>query len=140
MNAAYLYAQLESAEEINEDRLRSWNTYYEILSDLKIRGNIELPVIPEGCCHNAHMFYIKTKDLDERKALIASLKEKEISAVFHYVPLHSAPAGKRFGKFSGEDRFTTRESERILRLPMYYGLKEEDIVRVSEGIHDFYKK
>lgn len=140
MNAAYLLAQLEAAEIINNDRLNNWNKYYEQLLKLKETGYIELPTIPEGCKHNAHMFYIKTKDLEERKSLIGSLKDAGVSAVFHYVPLHSAPAGRRFGRFSGEDIYTTKESERILRLPMYYGLKEDDIEQVVRGIELFYKR
>jgi len=140
MNAAYLLAQLEAAETINDDRLNSWNKYYEQLFKLKEDGQIDLPTIPEGCKHNAHMFYIKTKDLEERKALISFLKDVGVSAVFHYVPLHSAPAGRRFGRFNGEDVYTTKESERILRLPMYYGLKEDDIEQVVHGIELFYKR
>lgn len=140
MNAAYLYAQLEEAEKINENRLQSWQLYYEELKDLQNAGYIELPVIPKECIHNAHMFYIKTKDIGERKNLIDVLKHNGISAVFHYVPLHSAHAGKKFGRFNGEDKFTTKESERLLRLPMYYGLNEDDILKVSETIHGFYSK
>ena len=139
MNAAYLLPQLEDAEKIDEDRLASWKAYHEGLSDLAAEGRIELPYIPEECVHNAHMFYIKTRDIAERTALIASLKEKDISAVFHYVPLHTAEAGIRYGEFRGEDRYTTKESERLLRLPMYYGLTEEDLSRVVDAIHDFYR-
>lgn len=139
MNAAYLYAQLEKAEEINENRLAKWDAYYSELSGLKNDGKIDLPFIPEGCLHNAHMFYIKTKDIEERKALINHLREREIAAVFHYVPLHSAPAGQRFGRFNEEDKFTTKESERILRLPMYYGLEDDDVMKVTEAIKEFYK-
>lgn len=136
INASYLYAQLEEADTINENRLKSWNTYYENLKDLK---NIELPHIPEGCTHNAHMFYIKTKDLDERTELQKFLKQNEIESVFHYIPLHSAEAGLKFARFHGEDKYTTKESERLLRLPMYYGLKEEDILKVVSKIKEFYK-
>lgn len=139
MNAAYLWAQLEEAEKINDDRLASWNAYYEMLSPLAAEGRIELPVIPEGCEHNAHMFYIKTKDIDERTALASHLKENGISAVFHYVPLHSAPAGSKFGRFHGEDRYTTDTFERLLRLPMYYGLGAEQVEYVCEKIKEFYK-
>lgn len=139
MNAAYLWAQLELADEINNNRLASWNRYYEQLSDLALQGRIELPVIPEECSHNAHMFYIKAKDLEERTALIAWLKESGINAVFHYVPLHSAPAGKKFGRMHGEDKYTTVTYERLLRLPMYYGLESSDVDYVCEKIAEFYK-
>lgn len=139
LNAAYLWPQLEMADMINENRLASWNRYYDELSDLAAKGIIELPFIPEECSHNAHMFYIKAKDIDERSRLIAYLKENDILAVFHYVPLHTSPAGKNFGRFHGEDIYTTRESERLLRLPMYYGLRFDDIDRICEVIHDFYK-
>lgn len=138
LNCAYLYAQIENPDIINNDRLKSWNTYYDLLKPLANKGCIELPSIPEGCTHNAHMFYIKAKDLTERTKLIAYLKENGISAVFHYIPLHSSPAGKQFGTFFGEDRYTTKESERLLRLPMYYGLKEEDIEKVAKIIKEFY--
>lgn len=140
LNAAYLYAQLEKAEEINNNRLASWNHYYEELSELMEQGKIELPVIPEGCVHNAHMFYIKAKDLEERTRLIDYLKDNGIGAVFHYIPLHSAPAGIKYGRFSGEDVYTTKESERLLRLPMYYGLEENDRVKIIETIKTFYKE
>lgn len=140
MNAAYLWAQLEQAEEIDQNRLRSWNLYYELLRPLAEEGRIELPFVPEGCVHNGHMFYIKARDLEERTRLIAYLRENEIYAVFHYVPLHTAPAGKRFGEFRGEDKYTTRESERLLRLPMYYGLTEEEITYIAGKVSDFFKK
>lgn len=140
INAAYLMAQLEMADEINENRLQSWTRYNEGLQDLAQEGVIELPYIPEECTHNAHMFYIKTKDMEERKALISYLKERDVAAVFHYVPLHSAPAGLRFGRFHGEDRYTTKESERLLRLPMYYNLSESDQQKVIDAVHGFYHK
>ena len=139
LNAAYLWAELEMADEINENRLNSWNHYYEGLKELADSGRIELPVIPEGCVHNAHMFYIKAKDLEERTKLIAYMKENGIGCVFHYIPLHSAPAGRKFGRFSGEDKYTTKESERLMRLPMYYGLKPEDLDMVVDTIKAFYK-
>lgn len=138
LNCAYLYAQIENPDIINNDRLKSWNTYYEMLKPLADKGCIELPFIPEGCTHNAHMFYIKTKDLTERTRLIAYLKQNGIGAVFHYIPLHSSPAGKQFGTFFGEDRYTTKESERLLRLPMYYGLENADIEKVINKIKEFY--
>ncbi len=138
MNAAYLYAQLELADEINERRLEIWNTYYRELGELKDAGKIELPVIPEGCDHNAHMFYIKAADFEERTKLITFLKENGILSVFHYIPLHSAPAGKRFGRFSGEDEYTTKESERLTRLPMYYSLTEEENMYIIKKVKEFY--
>ena len=139
LNAAYLWAELEMADEINKNRLQSWNHYYNGLQELAEKGNIELPVVPEGCVHNAHMFYIKAKDLEERTRLIAYMKENGIGCVFHYIPLHSAPAGRKFGRFHGEDQYTTKESERLMRLPMYYGLKPEDVEKVIETIKNFYK-
>jgi dTDP-4-amino-4,6-dideoxygalactose transaminase len=140
MNAAYLYAQLEHADEINQARLECWNRYYDNLKPLAQAGKIDLPVVPEGCVHNAHMFYIKAADINERTALIDFLKSKEILSVFHYIPLHTAPAGQRFGRFSGEDRFTTKESERLARLPMYYGLTLEQVDYISGAVEEFYSK
>ncbi len=139
LNAAYLYAELEIADEINENRLASWNRYNEGLQDLKDNERIELPFVPEGCVHNAHMYYIKAKDLEERTRLIAFLKERGIGSVFHYIPLHSAPAGRKFGRFSGEDIYTTKESERLLRLPMYYGLKKNELNKIIDTVIRFYK-
>ena len=138
LNAAYLYAELEEADTIFNNRMASWNYYYENLKELSDKGYIELPYIPEECQHNAHMFYIKTKDLETRTELIDYLKKNGIYTVFHYIPLHSAPAGRKYGKFHGEDKYTTRESERLVRLPMYYGLKEVDCEKVCEKIKDFY--
>lgn len=140
LNCAYLYGQIKNPEIINNDRLKSWNLYYELLKPLADEGHIELPTIPNGCEHNAHMFYIKTKDLKERTKLIAFLKENFVSAVFHYIPLHSSPAGKQFGRFHGEDKYTTKESERLLRLPLYYGLSWKDLHYVAEKIREFYLK
>lgn len=139
LNAAYLYAQLEIADQINSYRLSVWNQYYNGLVNLQEAGKISLPYVPENCVHNAHMFYIKAKDLEERTCLINYLKEKEIQTVFHYIPLHSAPAGKKFGSFCGEDVYTTKESERLLRLPMYYGLKSEEVEYIIDQIKEFYK-
>ena len=139
MNAAYLYAQLEIAEEINDARLAIWRRYCDNLQPLAQAGRIELPVVPEGCVHNGHMFYIKAKDIEERTALIEYLKQNEIHAVFHYIPLHTAPAGLKFGRFHGEDRYTTRESERLLRLPMYYGLELEQVDYICDTLRKFYK-
>lgn len=138
MNAAYLYAQLEMAEEINEARLACWNRYYENLAPLKEQGRIELPTVPEGCVHNAHMFYIKAKDLEERTGLIDFLGKREVMSVFHYVPLHTAPAGLKFSRFHGEDRYTTKESERLTRLPMYYGLTLDEVDYICEQVKAFY--
>ena len=138
LNAAYLWAQLEMAEKIREDRLESWNYYHEELRSLADAGYIEQPFIPDYAEHNAHMYYIKTKDLETRGRLIDFLAKREIHTVFHYVPLHSAPAGQKFGRFHGEDKYTTKESERLLRLPMYYQLKEEDQEQVVKAVKEFY--
>lgn len=140
MNAAYLWGELEQAERINSARLSSWSKYYDRLSVLSASKKLELPVIPEGCTHNAHMFYIKCKDMDERSRLINYLKNYGIAATFHYVPLHSSPAGQRYGRFNGEDEYTTRESNRLLRLPMYYGLSGSDVDLVCRKVIDFYTK
>ena len=139
MNAAYLWAQLELAEEINDWRLRVWNQYYKELTPLAESGKIELPTVPEGCVHNAHMFYIKAAEIEERTELEKFLKENGIWAVFHYIPLHSAPAGLKFGRFHGEDEYTTKESERLLRLPLYYGLKDEEVDYICSKVKEFYK-
>jgi dTDP-4-amino-4,6-dideoxygalactose transaminase len=138
MNAAYLYAQLQLADEITKTRMARWQEYREQLTPLAEEGRIELPFIPDACEHNAHMFYIKTKDMEERSRLIAYLKEKGIMAVFHYVPLHSAPAGKKFGRFHGEDKYTTKESERLLRLPMFYTLTADQTEYITEQVKAFY--
>ena len=138
MNAAYLYAQLEMADDINNARLHIWNRYYEGLKELQEAGKLELPVVPEGCVHNAHMFYIKAKDLEERTALISHLKANEILSVFHYIPLHSAPAGLKYGRFHGEDVYTTKESERLCRLPLYYGLTDEQVDYIISKVKAFY--
>ena len=138
MNAAYLYAQLEMAEQITRVRMDRWNQYLELLTPLAEAGRIALPYIPEYCAHNAHMFYIKTKDMEERSRLIAYLKEKDILSVFHYVPLHSAPAGKKYGRFHGEDRYTTKESERLLRLPLFYKLTADETEYIAEQVKAFY--
>lgn len=140
LNAAFLWAQLECADEINNNRLKSWNFYYHALKPLADDGLIELPFIPEHCTHNAHMFYIKVKDLEERTRLLEHMKKNDICAVFHYVPLHSSPAGLRFGSFFGEDKYTTKESERLLRLPLYYRLEEQALDYIIEKINGFYKR
>lgn len=138
LNCAYLYGQIENPDIINDDRMKSWDLYYRLLTPLADAGIIELPCIPDECTHNAHMFYIKAKDLSERSDLIAFLKDNNIGAVFHYIPLHSSPAGQKFGRFHGDDRFTTSESERLLRLPMYYGLKEEEVSYIAEKVIEYY--
>lgn len=139
LNAAYLWAELEIADKINEDRQRTWSLYYNGLKDLSEQERISIPVVPAECIHNAHMFYIKVKDLEERTRFISYMKEREIDCVFHYVPLHSAPAGRKFGRFNGEDKYTTKESERLVRLPMYYGMRKEDAGRVIDTIRKFYR-
>ena len=139
MNAAYLWAQLQEADKINNDRLASWDKYYNAFDELEQKGYVTRPFIPEECKHNAHMFYLKAENLETRTKLISFLKENGILAVFHYVPLHSAPAGKKFGEFVGEDKYTTKESDRLLRLPMYYGLSESETDKVIEKVIEFYK-
>ena len=139
LNAAYLWAQLEKADEINDDRLATWHAYYEAFAPLAEVGRVELPVVPEGCVHNAHMFYLKVRDLEERTAFIEHLKQHGVMAVFHYVPLHSSPAGLKFGRFHGEDVYTTRESDRLVRLPMYYGLSEDDRLTIIDIVNDYFK-
>ena len=138
LNAAYLWAQLEQADAINENRLATWNAYDEAFAPLKAQGKLELPVIPENCVHNAHMYYLKLKNLQERTAFINYMKENDVHTVFHYVPLHSAPAGLKFGRFAGEDVYTTKESERLVRLPLYYGLAQEDLEKVIRLVYDFF--
>lgn len=138
MNAAYLWAQLEIADEINETRLARWNRYRQGLAELETQGLIELPYIPENCVHNAHMFYIKCRDLEERTRFIDFMKSKDILTVFHYIPLHSAPAGVKFGRFDGKDEFTTKESERLVRLPLFYSLTEEETDYIIESVKEFY--
>ena len=140
LNAAYLWGQLEYAEDINTDRLASWNRYYEGLTELQNKGFIELPVIPDECTHNAHMFYLKVSDLETRTKLLEYLKENGIYAVFHYVPLHSAPAGLKFSVFSGKDKFTTKESERLIRLPMYYGLEKINIEKIFHVLFSYFRE
>ncbi len=139
LNAAYLWAQCEMADEIQKDRMGSWTLYYEGLSRLRDQERIELPVIPKECRHNAHLFYIKARNLEERSRLIQYLKNRGVHATFHYIPLHTAPAGKQFGSFHGEDIYTTKESERLLRLPLFYQLKKTEAEYVVECIYDFYK-
>lgn len=139
MNAAYLWAQLECADKINYNRLKSWDFYKNELKSLEDKKIIDLPFIPKGCVHNAHMFYIKVKDLEERTNLIEYLRQHNIYSVFHYIPLHTSPAGKKFGRFHGDDEFTTKESERILRLPLYYDIEQCDLEKVVKEIYEFYR-
>ncbi len=139
MNAAYLWGELEVADTINNDRLASWQRYWDAFAPLAQAGRVELPVVPEGCKHNAHMFYLKCKDLTERTAFIDYLKQQGVQAVFHYIPLHSSPAGMRFGRFNGVDVFTTSESDRLVRLPLYYGLTQEDQNQVIAAVMAFYE-
>ncbi len=139
LQAAYLYTQLLDADKINDDRLASWNYYLEHLKPLQEQGFLGLPSIPNECKHNAHMFYIKTKHLEERTELLNYLKENGILAVFHYVPLHSSEAGLKFGQFDGEDIHTTKKSEQLIRLPMYFGLKKEDQKKVIDCVFKFYQ-
>lgn len=139
MNAAYLWGQLQAADQINNDRLASWNDYFQALRPLEQAGKLELPAIPEGCVHNAHMFWVKCRDLEERTAFIQHLKDNGVLAVFHYIPLHSAPAGLRYGRFSGEDVYTTKESDRLVRLPLYYGLTAQDRQQVIQAVKAFFE-
>lgn len=138
LNAAYLWAQLEVADTITQERMNAWDTYYTQLRELENQNLIELPVVPVDCKHPAHMFYIKVKNIETRSALIAHLKQNEIMAVFHYVPLHSAPAGKQFGRFHGQDIHTTKESDRLLRLPLYYGLGSAEVENVVMQVKTFF--
>ncbi len=140
LNAAYLWAQLEKAEEINANRLGTWNAYHKAFRELQEAGRIGLPTVPKECVHNAHMYYIKCRNLEDRTAFIRFMKERDIGCVFHYVPLHSAPAGLKFGRFHGEDRYTTKESDRLVRLPMYYGMTEKDRETVIGAVLEFFRK
>jgi len=139
IQAAYLWGQLEWAEKITQNRLATWNDYYAALGGLAQRGLIQLPTVPADCQHNGHMFYHKVKDLNERTALLAHLKAAGVYAVFHYIPLHSAPAGLRFSRFHGEDAFTTKESERLIRLPIWYGMEENTREYIVQSITKFYQ-
>lgn len=138
MNAAYLWAELEEADLINDNRLKTWDTYYQALLPLASGGKLELPVIPDGCKHNAHMFYVKLRDLEERISFISYLKDRGITSVFHYIPLHSSPAGMRFGHFDGDDQYTTSESNRLARLPLYFNLEKKDLDYIISSIYSFF--
>ena len=138
LNAAYLWAQLEVADEINNNRLITWNKYYESFKPLEEKGILELPTIPDGCVHNAHMFYLKLNSLETRQAYIQYMKDNDILCVFHYVPLHSAPAGLKYGRFVGNDEHTTADSNRLVRLPMYYNIDEDDLNKVIKKTLSFF--
>lgn len=138
LNAAYLYAQLEVAQKVLDDRMSTWNIYNEAFADLRDNGYIETPVVPNECEHNAHMYYIKLKNLKQRTDFIEYMKRNDILTVFHYIPLHTAPAGKKYGVFSGEDRYTTKESERIVRLPLYYNMGD-DVNKVIDAINRYFR-
>lgn len=138
LNAAYLWPQLLKADEINNDRIESWNDYFNGFKPVLDNGRFEIPTVPEGCIHNAHMFYIKTRDIQDRTAFITWMKEGNIGCVFHYVPLHSAPAGYKFGRFDGVDEYTTKESERLVRLPLYYRLSSDDRKTVIERVLEYF--
>ena len=140
LNAAYLWPQLLKAEQITENRMATWNAYYAAFAPLREAGRVALPVIPEGCTHNAHMFYLKCRDLSDRTAFIRFMKERGVACVFHYVPLHSAPAGLKYGIFQGEDVYTTAESERLVRLPLYYGMAEEDRAAVIAAALAYFRE
>ena len=139
MNAAYLWAQLELADEITKARMDRWNQYDALLRDLADKGLIEQPFVPDYCTHNAHMYYIKVRDLEQRGDFINFMKSKDVLTVFHYVPLHTAPAGLKYGRFHGEDNFTTRESDRLVRLPMYYALTEDEVNYICECVHEYFE-
>jgi dTDP-4-amino-4,6-dideoxygalactose transaminase len=140
MLAAYLWAQLQQADRINDNRLATWARYRAALEPLADRGRIDLQHIPESCVHNAHMFYLKCRDLADRTAFIAHMRKCDVQCVFHYIPLHSAPAGLKFGEFVGEDRYTTRESERLVRLPLYFDLSPADADHVIEAALDYFER
>lgn len=140
LNAAYLWAQLEKADLINNNRLSTWNEYRRAFEPIVKSGEIELQTIPDGCVHNAHMFYIKLCDLNERAKFIDFVREKQVYCVFHYIPLHSAPAGLKFGRFDGEDEYTTKESERLVRLPMYYNMKKDDIEHIINVVNSYFNR
>lgn len=138
LNAAYLWGQLEQADAINQNRLDTWHVYHNAFLPLAEKGLVELPTIPDGCIHNAHMYYLKLKNLEQRTEFIAYMKEHGVGCTFHYVPLHSAPAGLKFGRFHGEDKFTTRESDRLVRLPMYYGMSLADRQSVINAVKSYF--
>jgi len=138
ISAAYLWAQLQTADKINNNRLASWNLYYKLLKLLEAEGKITLSTIPDNCNHNAHMFYIKVKNLNERTALIKYLKTNNIMAIFHYIPLHTSAAGRKYGIFNDEDKYTTKESEKIVRLPLYYEICHDEIRHIASIIYNYF--
>lgn len=140
LNVAFLYAQLGFVENITEKRVAIWDTYYNGLKELENKGYIELQKIPDNIKKNGHLFYIKTKNIEERTNLINFLKKKNINAVYHYIPLHTSSAGLKYGRFFGIDKYTTRDSERILRLPLFYNIKKRDVLLVIKKIKEFYKQ
>lgn len=139
INAAYLWAQLEVADSIQKDRMKTWQRYWTEFSKKADEWNIKLPTIPEGCVHNAHMFYIKCRDLAQRSNFIKYMRDNKTLCVFHYIPLHSAPAGLKYGRFNGKDKFTTSESNKLVRLPLYYDMFPEDLERVIEKVKSFFE-
>jgi dTDP-4-amino-4,6-dideoxygalactose transaminase len=139
LNAAYLYSQLENLQQINAARLTCWNTYYQQLAHLESRGYLQRPTIPADCEHNGHIFHIRVKDLECRTNLIDYLYERNVVTVFHYVPLHSSPMGKKVGHCLTNMQVTTKESERLLRLPLYFGLKNAEIELVTQHIHEYFE-
>lgn len=138
LNAAYLWGQFMECDKIQQDRMQTWDHYHQAFEDLEQRGYLQRPVIPSYAKHNAHMYYIKVADLETRTRFLSYLREQGILAVFHYVPLHSSAAGQRFGRFCGEDRFTTKESERLVRLPLYYGIGQETREKIAETVKRFF--
>ena len=140
LNAAYLWAQLQAADQINDNRLATWQAYYDELAPFAEAGRIELPYVPDGCVHNAHMFYLKCRDLADRTAFIDHMKASGVQGSVQYVPLHSAPAGLRFGRFSGEDVYTTADSDRLVRLPMYYELDPADLEQVIASAKEYFAR
>jgi len=138
LNAAFLFAQLENVKNVTAKRLEIWEMYYDNLSSLAKKGFIELPTIPENCIHNAHMFYIKVFDIKQRQNLIDFLKKNDVQAIFHYIPLHSSIKGLEIGTFNGNDDCTTKESERLLRLPLHYSLSSENVNYITSLINGFY--
>ncbi|MCY1509381.1 dTDP-4-amino-4,6-dideoxygalactose transaminase [compost metagenome] len=138
IQAAFLWGQLERSEEINRNRSQHWLAYYEALLPLAAAGKLTLASIPDACVHNAHMFYLKLRDLDERTLLLEHLKMNQVYGVFHYIPLHSSVAGPQFSRFHGEDRYTTQESERLVRLPIWYGMQEHEVTQVIDSVLEFF--
>ena len=137
LQAAYLFSQLENAESINRDRLKAWNRYYEAFQNECSEGLIQLPKMPPDCEHNGHLFYLLLRSKEERAGFIDFMNLQEIMAVFHYVPLHSSPAGKKFGSFCGDDVYTSSYSERLVRLPLYFGIKDDELAHVIRSAKQY---